>query len=84
MILDEATSSLDSKTEKKIMDKLLAKFGDEKSFVIIAHRISTLKNTDRVIVFDGGDIVEEGKYKDLVKDNKSHLGQLYALQSGAK
>ncbi|MBI3633660.1 MAG: hypothetical protein HY226_05205, partial [Candidatus Vogelbacteria bacterium] len=59
-----------------------AKFGDEKTFVIIAHRISTLKNTDRVIVFDKADIVEEGKYKDLIKDNGSLLGQLYELQSG--
>ena len=84
IILDEATSSLDSKTEKKIMDKLLSKFGDEKTFVIIAHRISTLKDTDRVIVFEGGNVVEEGVYEDLIQDTKSHLGQLYALQSGAE
>lgn len=82
IILDEATSSLDSKTEKKIMDKLLAKFGDEKTFIIIAHRISTLKDTDRVIVFNKGTVVEEGKYDDLIQDTNSHLGELYALQGG--
>lgn len=84
IILDEATSSLDSKTEKKIMDKLLSKFGDEKTFIIIAHRISTLKDTDRVAVFVEGNIVEEGIYQDLIQDTKSHLGQLYALQSGTE
>lgn len=84
IILDEATSSLDSKTEKKIMDKLLSKFGDRKTFIIIAHRISTLKNTNRVVVFDSGNVVEEGLYEDLIKNTKSHLGQLYALQSGTE
>ncbi len=83
IILDEATSSLDSKTEKKILDKLLSKFGDEKTFIIIAHRISTLKDTDRVIVFERGNIVEEGKYGDLIFNTESRLGQLYALQSGS-
>lgn len=82
VLLDEATSSLDSKTEKKIMDKLLSEFGHKKTFVIIAHRISTLKDTDRVIVFEKGGIIEEGKFDDLVENKDSHLGQLYALQSG--
>jgi ABC-type multidrug transport system fused ATPase/permease subunit len=81
VILDEATASLDSKTEKRIMDKLLAELGRKKTFVIIAHRISTLKNTDRVMVFEKGTIIEEGAYDNLIKDSESHLGQLYALQS---
>ena len=82
VLLDEATSSLDSKTEKKIMDKLLSKFGDKKTFIIVAHRVSTLKDTDRVIVFEKGGIIEEGRFDDLVENKNSHLGQLYALQSG--
>lgn len=83
LLLDEATSALDSKTEKKIMDKLLSKFSNEKTLIIIAHRISTLKDTDRVIVFEEGSILEEGTYDSLVANPNSHLGQLYALQSGS-
>lgn len=83
LLLDEATSALDSKTEKKIMDKLLSKFSNEKTLIIIAHRISTLKDTDRVVVFEEGSILEEGTYNTLVANPKSHLGQLYALQSSS-
>jgi ABC-type multidrug transport system fused ATPase/permease subunit len=81
MLFDEATSALDSKTEKAVMDGLLSKFGDGKTFIIIAHRISTLRGTDRVIVFDKGDVLEEGVYAQLVENKNSHLGQLHALQS---
>ncbi|MEK7648750.1 MAG: ABC transporter ATP-binding protein [Patescibacteria group bacterium] len=82
LLLDEATSSLDSRTEKKIMDKLFSTFGHKKTFIIVAHRISTLKDTDRVIVFEKGGIIEEGTFNNLIKNKDSHLGQLYALQSG--
>lgn len=81
LLLDEATSALDSKTEKKIMDKLMSKFSNQKTIIIIAHRISTLKDADRVVVFEDGYILEEGTYDDLIKDSSSHLGQLFALQS---
>jgi len=81
ILLDEATSSLDSKTEKGILDKLFGTFGKEKTFITIAHRISTLRDTDRVVVFDGGQIVEEGTYDELIKDRQSKLGHLYKLQS---
>lgn len=81
ILLDEATSALDSKTEKTIMDGLLDKLGAGKTFLIIAHRISTLKGTDRVIVFNKGDVHEEGIYSSLISNRDSHLGQLYALQS---
>ncbi len=81
ILLDEATAALDSKTEKTVMDALLTKLGPDQTFIIIAHRISTLKGTDRVVVFGKGDVQEEGIYARLVEDKKSHLGQLYALQS---
>lgn len=81
ILLDEATAALDSKTEKAVMDGLLGKMGADKTFIIIAHRISTLKGTDRVIVFNKGDIQEEGAYAALIENRNSHLGQLYALQS---
>jgi len=81
ILLDEATAALDSKTEKIVMDGLLGKLGAGKTFLIIAHRISTLKGTDRVIVFNKGDVHEEGVYSSLISDKDSHLGQLYTLQS---
>ncbi len=81
IILDEATSSLDNKTEKDVLDKLFGAFGQEKTFVTIAHRISTLRDTDRVIVFENGEVVEEGIYEELIKNDNSRLGQLYKLQS---
>jgi len=84
LILDEATSSLDSKTEEKIISKLFSEFGKNKTFLIIAHRISTLRDTDRVIVFEKGSIIEEGNYYNLIKNNKTHLGQLYFLQNKLK
>src|SRR6201999_4293759 len=54
ILLDEATAALDSKTEKAVMDGLLTGLGADKTFIIIAHRISTLKGTDRVVVFNKG------------------------------
>ena len=81
ILLDEATSSLDSKTEKEVLDNLFGTFGKEKTFLVIAHRISTLRNSDRVIVFEKGKIIEEGKYASLIKDEFSRLGNLYKLQS---
>lgn len=84
MILDEATSSLDSQTEKKIMDGLFAELGQQRTILIIAHRISTLKDTDRVVYIDQGAIIEEGTYQALIQNPLSKLAQLYALQAGGQ
>lgn len=64
-ILDEATSSLDTITEKQIQDEL-AELTKDKTTFIIAHRLSTLKNADRLIVLDNGKIVEIGTHKELI------------------
>ncbi|MFZ2202722.1 MAG: ABC transporter ATP-binding protein, partial [Microgenomates group bacterium] len=72
LILDEATSAVDSITEDVIqtnMSEILA----GKTTIIIAHRLSTVKNADKIVVMDGGRKVEEGSHKDLVA-----LGGLYA------
>jgi ABC-type multidrug transport system fused ATPase/permease subunit len=79
LFLDEATSALDSKTEKVITDKLISRLED-KTVVIVAHRISTLRGVDQVLVFDKGGLVESGVYEHLIKDSNSKLGELYALQ----
>lgn len=70
-ILDEATSSLDSETEGRVMEKLLGEYGKEKTFLIIAHRLGTLKYTNSIAVMDNGQVVENGNYGKLMKDSSS-------------
>ena len=71
IILDEATSSLDSETEGKIMEKLLGEYGKDKTFLIIAHRLGTLKYTDNIAVMEAGKVVEEGSYDELMSNTAS-------------
>ncbi len=79
MIFDEATSSLDSKTEFLIQEALETQL-TEKTLVIIAHRVSTLQKTDRVYVFDQGKIVEQGKFSELSENISSKFFELYNIQ----
>lgn len=81
LILDEATSALDSQTEKFIQDGLNVLIEDKnKTVIAIAHRLSTLKHMDRVIVLDKGIIVEEGRHNQLIRREKSLYKQLWELQ----
>ena len=78
LILDEATSSVDTLTEKKIQDAFLTMMKGKTSFVI-AHRLSTIKNADQILVMDQGSIVEMGTHNELLqKDGYYH--QLYQAQ----
>lgn len=70
LILDEATSSLDVLTEKKIMDNLLQMA--DKTVIFVAHRLSISQRTDRVIVMDKGKIIEEGTHSELIAANGSY------------
>lgn len=65
LFLDEGTSALDAKNERRIMENLQMVFKG-KTVVIVAHRLSTVKNADQIIVLDGGKIVEEGKHNTLI------------------
>ena len=79
LILDEATSSLDSESEKLVqnaIDKLMV----DKTSIVIAHRLSTIQNADKIIVLDKGEIVEEGSHEQLLKNN-SFYKKLIQLQS---
>lgn len=78
LILDEATSSVDTRTEiliQKAMDKLM----EGRTSFIIAHRLSTIKNADLILVMDSGDIVEQGTHEELLKKN-GFYAKLYNSQ----
>jgi ATP-binding cassette subfamily B protein len=78
IIMDEATSSIDTMTEQNIqhgMEELLK----DRTSVVIAHRLSTIRNADRIIVVDDGKITEEGSHRDLLKQ-KGHYHHLYTSQ----
>jgi len=81
LILDEATSSLDSKTEKSIQESLNLLIEDKsKTVIAIAHRLSTLKNMDRIIVLNEGKIAEEGTHEELLQKKNSLYKKLWELQ----
>jgi len=79
LILDEATSSLDSKSEKLVQDAI-DKLMINKTSIVIAHRLSTIQNANKIIVLDKGEIVEQGSHDELIK-NDSYYKKLIALQS---
>ena len=81
LVLDEATSSLDSESEMYIqiaMKKLM----EHCTTIVIAHRLSTIMQMDRIVVIDGGKIVEEGKHKELLKMRKGIYQKLWEIQAG--
>ena len=70
LLLDEATSALDIRTEKQIFDGIYEQLS-KTTLVIIAHRVSTVRRCDKILVLDEGRLVTEGNYNDLI--NKSPL-----------
>ncbi len=81
LILDEATSSLDSHSEMLIQDALNNLMAG-KTTIIIAHRLSTIQKMDRIIVIDNGKIIEEGSHKKLLTKKGSLYKKLWSLQAG--
>ena len=78
LIMDEATSSIDTRTEKLIaagMDKLM----EGRTVFVIAHRLSTVRNSKAILVLDHGRIIERGSHEDLIAEK----GQYYKLYTGA-
>ena len=76
LIFDEATSALDNKTQKQVSDALDAL---KCTRIVIAHRLSTIKNCDRILVLEGGKILEEGSYDELIAKN-GFFAELVARQ----
>jgi len=64
IIFDEATSALDN-TNEAIIQQNIERIFHQKTIITIAHRLTTLKNADRILVFDAGKIVQEGDFKSL-------------------
>ena len=79
LILDEATSSLDSKSEK-LVQEALKKLMHNKTSIVIAHRLSTVKNAQNIVVLDKGKVIEQGTHDDLIK-KKGVYNNLISLQS---
>ena len=66
LMVDEATSALDNKTQKQVSEAL---DGMGCTRIVIAHRLSTIRNCDRILVLDGGSVIEEGTYEELIAQN---------------
>lgn len=80
LILDEATSALDSVTEKLIQEGL-HHLMENRTTIVIAHRLSTLSEMDRVLVFDQGQIIEDGTHTELLAKN-GHYAKMWQMQAG--
>ena len=66
------------------MEQLMAEHNGSRAMftmIIVAHRISTLRDADRILVFDQGRLIEEGRFQELAEDPASSFGTMYAIQS---
>ena len=79
LVLDEATSSIDSDSEE-LIQKATAKITEGKTSIIIAHRLETIRKADRIIVMDQGEILEEGSHEELMKIKSGKYSQLFNVQ----
>ena len=77
MILDEATSSIDTRTEK-IVQEGMNKLMEGRTVFVIAHRLSTIRNSDVIVVLEHGEIIEMGNHKELL----AAKGTYYNLYTG--
>ncbi|XP_061356075.1 ABC transporter B family member 9-like [Gastrolobium bilobum] len=83
LLLDEATSALDAESER-IVQEALDKVMSNRTTVIVAHRLTTIRNADTIAVVHQGKIVEKGAHDELIKDRDGAYSQLIRLQEGAK
>ena len=79
LILDESTSSVDTETERAIQ-QAFAKLTENCTTFVIAQRLSTIRNADRILVLDKGRIVQEGTHEQLLKDEGGIYHQIYQMQ----
>ncbi len=79
LILDEATSSVDTRTEL-LIQKAMNRLMEGRTSFIIAHRLSTIKDADKILVMVGGDIVEQGTHDELMQVDDGFYRKLYNAQ----
>jgi subfamily B ATP-binding cassette protein MsbA len=79
LILDEATSSVDNYSEQLIQDST-DRITKNRTSIVIAHRLATIKKADNIIVMDSGEIVEQGTHKQLLKKKNGYYKNLYEVQ----
>ena len=82
LILDDSLSAVDTRTETEIL-KVLRQVRGEKTTIIVAHRLSALRDADWIIVLDKGAIVESGLHQDLLRKNGIYAN-LYRIQAGGE
>jgi subfamily B ATP-binding cassette protein HlyB/CyaB len=82
LILDEATSALDYESEHAVMKNMHA-ICRGRTVIIIAHRLSTVRGADLIVVLDKGRIVEQGLHVELLRIENGSYARLHALQGGA-
>ena len=82
LLLDEATSALDSESERLVQDALdnLVK---GRTTIMVAHRLSTVRDADRIFVLDRGRLVEDGTHEELMRNQTGEYRRMWTLQGGA-
>ena len=78
MILDEATSALDLESEKMIQESL-ERLAQDRTTIIVAHRLSTITHADKIVVIENGKISEQGTHQELMEKQGSYY-RLYQIQ----
>ncbi|MRZ30612.1 ABC transporter ATP-binding protein, partial [Paeniclostridium sordellii] len=81
LVLDEATSALDSESEQLVQDAL-ATLMRGRTAIVVAHRLSTVASLDRIVVLDGGRVVEDGPHAELIEAGGAYAN-LWSRQTGA-
>lgn len=82
LILDEATSALDYESER-IVQQNMAQICQQRTVIIIAHRLSAVRHADRILVMERGQIIEQGRHEDLLRQPEGTYAYLHRLQQGA-
>ena len=80
LILDEATSAVDNETEAALQ-RSISKISQDRTTIIVAHRLSTVRNADSIVVFENGSLIEQGTHDDLVAQDGKYAA-LWRVQTG--